>query len=50
MNMGTSAVTVTTRSAQYVYSNKDNNFMKAFPKQFPYGISGPSDYQMTGRV
>ncbi len=32
MNRNNTAVTLTTRSADFAYTNKDNNFVKAFPR------------------
>ena len=50
LNNGSTAITITSKSAEYVYSNTNNNFIKAFPKQFPYGVSGPNDFCSKKRV
>jgi hypothetical protein len=42
MNRGNTAVTVTSRASKYVYANRGENFAKAFPLQYPFGIGGPS--------
>ena len=42
INQGNTAVTLTTRASTYVYAQCESNFVKAFPRQFPYGIGGPN--------
>lgn len=46
INKGNTAVTLTSRAAEYVYANTGENFTKAFPIQFPYGIGGPNQIRM----
>ena len=42
INKGNTAVTLTSHASRYIYASTDDNFIKAFPKQFPYGIGGPA--------
>ena len=46
INKGNTAATLTTRASTYVYANSENNFVKAFPRQFPYGLGGPSQMRI----
>ena len=46
INRGNTSVTVTSRASKYVYANCDNNFVKAFPQQFPYGVGGPNQMRL----
>jgi PIF1-like helicase/Helitron helicase-like domain at N-terminus len=41
INHCTTTATVLSQASNYVYANKDENLVKAFPKQFPYGTGGP---------
>ena len=42
INKGNTTATLTTRASTYVYANFESNFVKAFPRQFPYGLGGPN--------
>ena len=42
INRENTTATLTSCPSTYVYTNRDNNFVKAFPRQFPYGIGGPN--------
>ena len=46
INKGNTTATLTTRASNYVYANCDNNFVKAFPRQYPYGIGGPNEIRL----
>ena len=46
INKGNTAATLTTRASRYVYANFESNFVKAFPRQFPYGLGGPSQMRI----
>ena len=48
INKGNTVVTLTSRASQYVYANCEDNFAKAFPLQFPYGIGGPNEMRQNG--
>ena len=46
INKGNTTATLTTRASKYVYANCEDNFVKAFPRQYPYGIGGPNQMRL----
>ena len=46
INKGNVTATLTSRAASYVYANCEANFVKAFPRQYPYGIGGPNEIRL----
>jgi len=47
INKGNTTATLTSRASTYVYANCDDNFVKAFPRQYPYGIGGPNQMRLS---
>ena len=49
INKGNTSVTVTSKASRYVYSDQEDNFVRAFPKQFPYGTGGRKDLRLNAK-
>ena len=37
---------MSSRASAFVYANREENFVKAFPLQYPYGVGGPSQLRL----
>ena len=46
INRGNTTATLTSRASTFVYANSRSNFVKAFPRQFPFGLGGPNQMRL----
>ena len=46
INRGNTSVTVTSKASRYVYSDREDNFVMAFPRQFPFGTGGRKELRL----
>ena len=45
LNRAALDVTFSSRACSYAHANREDNFIKSFPLQFPYGINGPNTHR-----